>query len=85
MAQIKFEEAVKRLEQIVVSLEKGNLSLEESLKVFEEGVKLSKSCLKILDDSEKRVEVLLKQKEGKGKLKPFRLGEPEQSVQEGTD
>ena len=73
MAQIKFEEAMKRLEQIVSSLEKGNLSLDESLKVFEEGVKLSKNCLRILDDAEKKVEILLKEKGDKGRLKPFRL------------
>ena len=37
MAEPKFEQALKRLEQIVDSLEGGTLSLEESLKVFEEG------------------------------------------------
>lgn len=74
MAQIKFEEVMKRLEQIVSSLEKGNLPLDESLKVFEEGVKLSKNCLRILDDAEKKVEILLKEKGDKGRLKPFRSG-----------
>jgi len=38
MSDIKFEQALERLEQIVDQLEAGNLPLEESLKVFEEGV-----------------------------------------------
>ncbi len=77
MAQVKFEVAIKRLEEIVVALEKGNLSLEDSLKIFEEGVKLTKSCLKILDDAEKKVEILLKDKDGKSRLKSFRMTESE--------
>lgn len=85
MAQIKFEDVMKRLEQIVSSLEKGNLSLDESLKVFEEGVKLSKNCLRILDDAEKKVEILLKEKGDKGRLKPFRLGDSGENSPEGKD
>lgn len=85
MAQIKFEEVMKRLEQIVSSLEKGNLPLDESLKVFEEGVKLSKNCLRILDDAEKKVEILLKEKGDKGRLKPFRLGDSGENSPEGKD
>ena len=38
MTDIKFEDALERLELIVDQLEAGNLALEESLKVFEEGV-----------------------------------------------
>jgi exodeoxyribonuclease VII small subunit len=85
MAQVKFEEAIKRLEEIVAALEKGNLSLEDSLKIFEEGVKLSKSCLKILDDAEKKVEILLKEKDGKRRLKPFRMVESEPEGFEGSE
>ncbi len=59
MAVLKFEEALGRLEEIVQVLERSELSLDESLKAFEEGVKLSKNCLKLLDDAEKRVEILL--------------------------
>ncbi len=85
MAQIKFEEVMKRLEQIVNALEKGNLPLDESLKVFEEGVKLSKNCLRILDDAEKKVEILLKEKGDKGRLKPFRSEDSGESSPEGKD
>lgn len=75
MANLKFEDAMARLEEIVNGLEKGNLPLDESLKMFEEGVRLSKSCLKMLDEAQKKVEILVRDKEGKKKSRPFRLEE----------
>ena len=59
MEEITFEEAMKKLEQITAELEKGDLSLDESVKKFEEGIKLSKECNKILEDSEKRINILI--------------------------
>lgn len=67
---IKFGKAMARLEEIVQSLEKGNLSLEDSLKFFEEGMRLSQICMARLDEAEKKVEILMKDKE-KTVLKPF--------------
>jgi len=61
---VKFEQAMARLEAIVGELEKGDLPLDESLKIFEEGIRLSKSCLKILEDAERKVEVLLHRRGG---------------------
>ena len=75
MANLKFEDAMARLEEIVNGLEKGDLSLDKSLKMFEEGVRLSKSCLKMLDEAQQKVEVLVRDKEGKKKVRPFRLEE----------
>jgi len=77
MSNLKFEEALSRLEEIVKALEKGDLPLEESLKIFEEGVKLSKTCLKLLDEAEKKVEILLADKNGKKQPRPFVLSEGE--------
>ena len=37
-AEMKFEEALKRLEKAVSDLESGELSLDDSLKKYEEGV-----------------------------------------------
>ena len=71
MAKEKFEEALTKLEKIVSKLEKGDIPLEESLKVFEEGVRLSRLCNQKLDEAEKRVEILLKDKEGVLKPQPF--------------
>ena len=44
--EIKFEDALLRLEEIVEELEKGELSLDETLRIFEEGIRMSKICSK---------------------------------------
>ena len=59
-----FENAFARLETIVGDLEKGDLALEEALTLFEEGVKISQFCNAKLDEAERKVEILLKNKEG---------------------
>lgn len=71
MAKDSFEDALRRLEQIVNRLESGDISLDESLKIFEEGVRLSRFCSKKLDEAEKRVQILLKDEEGRVTTKPF--------------
>lgn len=71
MGGVKFEQAMARLEAIVGELEKGDLPLDESLKIFEEGVRLSKNCLKILEEAERKVEVLVKEQNGKKRLHAF--------------
>lgn len=73
MAVLKFEEAMARLETIVAELEKGDLPLDESLKIFEEGIKLSKNCLKMLDDAERKVEILIQDRDGKKRIRAFSL------------
>ena len=77
MAAIKFEKALSRLEIIVNELEAGELSLDDSLKIFEEGVKLSKTCLKMLDDAERKVEILVQDKDGRKRIQAFSLEEPQ--------
>jgi len=71
MAEIKFEDALKRLEEIVDTLDKGDISLEKSLKIFEEGVRLSRLCNKMLDKAEKKVEILMRDEKGGFEAKPF--------------
>lgn len=71
MAAEKFETSLKKLEEIVRRLEGGSLSLEDSLKAFEEGVRHSAFCAKKLDEAERRVEVLLKRKDGSFVREPF--------------
>lgn len=75
MAEIKFEDALKRLEEIVDTLEKGGLPLERSLKIFEEGVRLSRLCNKMLDKAEKKVEILMRNDSGELEAKPFEQDE----------
>ena len=64
MAKISFEKSLKQLEQIVQELESGNLPLEKAMKKFEEGVKLSKFCSEKLDETEKKISVLLHDNKG---------------------
>ncbi len=66
-----FEESIQQLEKIVEDLETGDLPLEDALKKFEEGVDISKICSKKLDEIEKKVSVLLKDKDGEVIKKPF--------------
>ena len=54
-----FEDALKRLSEIVEKLEDGELPLEDSLKLFEEGVRLARTSQSRLDAAERRVEELL--------------------------
>lgn len=75
MATDKFEASLKKLEEIVKRLETGSLSLEDSLKAFEEGVKHAAFCSSRLEDAERRVEILLKQKDGALKREPFEPGQ----------
>ena len=77
MAALKFEDALARLETIVAELEKGDLPLDDSLKIFEEGIKLSKNCLKMLDDAEKKIEIMVQEKDGKKRLRAFSLDDDE--------
>jgi len=71
MAEMKFEEGLKKLERIVADLENGNLPLDESLEKYEEGIRLSKMCAKKLEAAKKKVEILLKSEDGSVELKPF--------------
>ena len=75
----KFKEALEELEQVVEQLESGELSLEDSLAAFEQGVKLVRYCNQKLTEVEKKIELLVKDKEGNLKLKPFADVDEEES------
>lgn len=77
MAEKKFEASLARLEEIVKKLETGDLPLEQSLKLFEEGVKLARACNKRLEEAERKVEVLLKDRAGNLTTEPFEEEEEE--------
>ncbi|HEV8725871.1 MAG TPA: exodeoxyribonuclease VII small subunit [Candidatus Binatia bacterium] len=64
-----FESAMEEIEQVVEQIESGELSLEESLAAYEKGVGLVKFCYQKLNEVEKRIEFLIKDKEGKLQLK----------------
>jgi len=71
MAKQNFEHALQKLEEITKELEVGDLPLEKALQRFEEGVKLSKFCSEKLEETEKRVTILLKDMDGDILEKPF--------------
>lgn len=62
--ELKFEDALKQLEEIVSKLESGELSLEESMAAFEQGTKLCKQCNAKLTEAEKKIEQLTKVADG---------------------
>lgn len=55
MAEMTFEQAMARLEQIVTALEGGRCSLDDSLKLFEEGTKLTAYCSKQIQEAEQKI------------------------------
>jgi exodeoxyribonuclease VII small subunit len=71
MAEKKFENAIKELEQIVGQLEDSELPLDDALKLFERGIKLSQLCSTKLDDAEQKVEQLVKGADGSLRPVPF--------------
>ena len=66
-----FEKSLNQLEQIVSELEAQDQPIEKALKKFEDGIKLSKLCNKILDETEKKITILMEDKNGKTIEKPF--------------
>lgn len=70
--EMTFEEAITELENMVKKLENGNLDLEKSIEVYRDAVELRKRCETILNDSERKVESLMKTAEGtvKGDFSP---------------
>jgi exodeoxyribonuclease VII small subunit len=55
---LNFEQAMKRLEEIVHQLEEGELGLGDSLARYEEGVKLLRQSHELLERAERRIELL---------------------------
>jgi exodeoxyribonuclease VII small subunit len=69
---VSFEDAIRRLGQIVEQLERGDLPLEASLALFEEGTKLARVSQDRLNKAEKRIEELLSvDEEGRAVTRPF--------------
>ena len=57
--KIPFDDAMKRLEEIVSALEKNEIPLEESIALFDEGLRLAKQCEDQLTGFENKVQKLL--------------------------
>lgn len=59
--EIKYEDAIKELDEIVNKLENGTASLDESIKLFEKGTKLAGICGEKLKKAEQKITMLTKE------------------------
>ena len=66
-----FEASLEELERIVRELEQGELTLEKSLELFEQGVQLSRECQERLNQAERRIEILMRDNQGRATVRPF--------------
>lgn len=66
-----FEVSLEALEKIVQQLEDGDLPLERSLELFEQGIRLSRECQDRLSQAERRIEILLRDNQGRPVTGPF--------------
>lgn len=73
-SDLPFEEALKKLEDIVEAMEAEDLPLEQLLARFEDGTKLAKVCQTKLSEAEVKILQLEKQSSGELSLKPVELG-----------
>ena len=71
MKEMKFEDAMIKLEGEVKKLESGNMTLDESIATFEEAVKLIGICNKQLENAEQRVRLLVETDDGSVTDVPF--------------
>ena len=63
ISKLSFEQAIKKLTDIVSKIEDGQISLEQSLSQYEQGMELIKYCRGILQKAEKKIEEISKEKE----------------------
>jgi len=77
MPKQTFEKAIQQLEEIVQELESGDLPLEKAMQRFEQGIGLSKQCSKMLDETEKKISILVQETDGTVTEKPFSESEEE--------
>jgi exodeoxyribonuclease VII small subunit len=73
--KLTFEEAVKRLEEIVVEMEKEDMPLEKSIKLFQEGMELAGICNLKLDEAERKISIVMKNTQGMITEEEFNPGE----------
>lgn len=69
--KMTFEDSMTQLEKIVEDLEAGDLPLDTAIKKFEEGVRLSKFCSDKLEETEKKISLLVKDQAGAIEVRPF--------------
>lgn len=69
--EMSFEDALRRLEEVVGELERGGQTLNEALGLFEEGIRLSRTLTAKLDAAEARIDRIVETASGAMRLEPF--------------
>jgi len=64
MKKNTFENSLKRLETIVDEMENSQLDIDKAMKLFEEGISLVNECSNKLNETKKKIEILI-EKNGK--------------------
>ncbi len=77
--KVDFEKALEELQGIVESLEKGELTLDESLNMFQRGMELVRCLNKKLNEAERKISVLMEDKNGQIREEAFVLPEEQQN------
>ncbi len=85
MAKKTFEQMMQQLEQIVEELESGDLPLEKAMKKFEEGMRCSKNCTDFLEETEKKITLLLQKDNGDSEEMSFEASETDRSPDKNED
>ena len=81
--EANFEQAMKRLEEIVEQMESGELPLEDLIVRYEEGMKLVKVCQERLASAEQRIEIITRNSAGKPVVKKFEAAPAAQPETQG--
>ena len=72
-----FESYLNQVDEAVKALESGKLKLEESIEKYETGIKALRQCYSILEQAEKKIQLLVKEKDGSLSAKDFEPGAEE--------
>jgi exodeoxyribonuclease VII small subunit len=80
-----FEVYLRQVEDTVKSLEGGKLGLEESIEKYETGIKALRQCYAILEQAEKKIQLLVKEKDGSLTAKDFEPAGEEKSAKKKPD
>ena len=67
--EVKFEEKLQNLEEIVKELEEGNVDLDDAINKYTEAMKIAKECSEKLDNATKAVNKILNES---GELEDFK-------------
>lgn len=80
---LKFEDAMKRLDVIVEAMESGKIGIEEAIERYEEAMTLHAHCQTILDQAELRIRKI--QSDASGKTTATEFEPPGESPTPGVE